>query len=141
MLKKAYSVETKLACIEMKKAGKSNKVIKRRWELNDSQIYTWMRWHKNEELHRFHPPVGKQDSYGKGLEELSEVEQLRLQVQLLKKYRNLVRQSTKQTLSSWWKNTRKSILCQLSWTVSASNTQLFTVGKQEAKNLRRETRL
>ena len=27
MVKKAYSVETKLACIEMKKAGKSNKVI------------------------------------------------------------------------------------------------------------------
>ena len=27
MLKKTYSVETKLACIEMKKAGKSNKVI------------------------------------------------------------------------------------------------------------------
>lgn len=47
MLKKAYSVETKLACIEMKKAGKSNKVIT-----------------------------------VKVLEELSEVEQLRLQVQL-----------------------------------------------------------
>ncbi|EHG14767.1 hypothetical protein HMPREF9682_00172 [Streptococcus intermedius F0395] len=58
MLKKAYSVETKLACIEMKKAGKSNKVIT-----------------------------------VKVLEELSEVEQLRLQVQLLKKYRSLVRQS------------------------------------------------
>ena len=29
MLKKAYSVETKLACIEMKKVGKSNKVIKK----------------------------------------------------------------------------------------------------------------
>ena len=56
MLKKTYSVETKLACIEMKKAGKSNKVIT-----------------------------------VKVLEELSEVEQLRLQVQLLKKYRNLVR--------------------------------------------------
>lgn len=27
MVKKAYSVETKLACIEMKKTGKSNKVI------------------------------------------------------------------------------------------------------------------
>ena len=27
MVKKAYSVETKLACIEMRKAGKSNKVI------------------------------------------------------------------------------------------------------------------
>lgn len=62
MVKKAYSVETKLACIEMKKAGKSNKVVT-----------------------------------VKVLEELSEVEQLqlRLQVELLKKYRNLVRQSTK----------------------------------------------
>ena len=27
MVKKAYSVETKLACIEMKKVDKSNKVI------------------------------------------------------------------------------------------------------------------
>ena len=27
MVKKAYSVETKLACIEMKKTGKSNKFI------------------------------------------------------------------------------------------------------------------
>lgn len=27
MVKKVYSVKTKLACIEMKKAGKSNKVI------------------------------------------------------------------------------------------------------------------
>ena len=43
MLKKAYSVETKLACIEMKKAGKSNKVIKKTLGLNDGQIYTWMR--------------------------------------------------------------------------------------------------
>ena len=67
MLKKAYSVETKLAYIEMKKAGKSNKVIKETLGIkNNSQIYTWMRWHKNEELHRFHLPVGKQDSYGKG---------------------------------------------------------------------------
>ena len=54
--------------------------------MNDSQIYTWMRWHKNEELYRFHLPVGKQDSYGKGLEELSEVEQLRL----LKKIHGLI---------------------------------------------------
>ena len=96
MVKKAYSVETKLACIEMKKAGKSNKVIMETLGIkNDSQIYTWMRWHKNEELYRFHQPVGKQYSYGKGMAQLSEVEQLRLQVELLKKYRSLVRQSTK----------------------------------------------
>lgn len=96
MVKKAYSVETKLACIEMKKAGKSNKVIMETLGIkNVSQVRTWWRWYKNDELHRFHQPLGKQYTYGKGLEQLSEVEQLRLQVDLLKKYRSLVRQSTK----------------------------------------------
>ena len=96
MVKKAYSVETKLACIEMKKAGKSNKVIMESLGIkNVSQVKTWWRWYKNDELHRFHQPLGKQYTYGKGMEQLSEVEQLRLQVDLLKKYRSLVRQSTK----------------------------------------------
>ena len=96
MVKKAYSVETKLACIEMKKAGKSNKVIMETLDIkNVSQVKTWWRWYRNDELHRFHQPVGKQYTYGKGMEQLSEVEQLRLQVELLKKYRSLVRSSTK----------------------------------------------
>ena len=96
MVKKAYSVETKLACIEMKKAGKSNKVIMETLSIkNVSQVKTWWRWYRNDELHRFHQPVGKQYTYGKGMEQLSEVEQLRLQVELLKKYRSLVRSSTK----------------------------------------------
>ncbi|MFC6994821.1 hypothetical protein [Streptococcus loxodontisalivarius] len=89
-------METKLACIEMKKAGKSNKVIMETLGIkNVSQVKTWWRWYKNDELHRFYQPVGKQYTYGKGLEQLSEVEQLRMQVKLLKKYRSLVRQSTK----------------------------------------------
>ncbi|ETI84643.1 MAG: ISSag7, transposase OrfA [Streptococcus anginosus DORA_7] len=96
MVKKAYSVETKLACIEMKKAGKSNKVIMETLSIkNVSQVKTWWRWYRNDELHRFHQPVGKQYTYGKGMEQLSEAEQLRLQVELLKKYRSLVRSSTK----------------------------------------------
>ena len=96
MVKKAYSVETKLACIEMKKVGKSNKVIMETLGIkNVSQVKTWWRWYRNDELHRFHQPVGKQYTYGKGMEQLSEVEQLRLQVELLKKYRSLVRSSTK----------------------------------------------
>ena len=96
MVKKAYSVETKLACIEMKKAGKSNKVIMETLGIkNVSQVKTWWRWYRNDELHRFHQPVGEQYTYGKGIEQLSEVEQLRLQVELLKKYRSLVRSSTK----------------------------------------------
>ncbi|MCC9993282.1 IS3 family transposase, partial [Streptococcus agalactiae] len=40
---------------------------------NDSQIYTWVKWHENEELYRFHQGVGQQYTYGKGLEHLSEV--------------------------------------------------------------------
>ncbi|SEP72230.1 hypothetical protein SAMN05216416_0731 [Streptococcus equinus] len=96
MVKKAYSLETKLACIEMKKAGKSNTVIKETLGIkNESQIYTWMKWHENDELYRLHQPVGKQYTYGKGMEQLSEVEQLKLQVELLKKYRSLIRKSTK----------------------------------------------
>ena len=96
MVKKAYSVETKLACIEMKKAGKSNTVIKETLGIkNESQIYTWMKWHENDKLYRLHQPVGKQYTYGKGMEQLSEVEQLKLQVELLKKYRSLIRKSTK----------------------------------------------
>ena len=90
MVKKAYSVETKLACIEMKKVDKSNKVIMDALGVkNASQVKTWWRWY------RFHQPVGKQYTYGKGMKQLSEVEQLRLQVDLLKKYQSLVRESTK----------------------------------------------
>ncbi|MGT2808900.1 hypothetical protein DIX60_05155 [Streptococcus iniae] len=96
MVKKAYSWETKLACIEMKKAGKSNKVIMETIGIkNASQIYTWVKWHENEELYRFHQGVSKQYIYGKGLEHMSEVEQLQLQVDLLKKYRCLIRKSIK----------------------------------------------
>lgn len=81
MVKKAYSLETKLVCIEKKNAGKSNKVIMETLGIkNVSQIYTWMRWYEKDELHRFHQPLGKQYTYGKGMEQLSEVEQLRLQV-------------------------------------------------------------
>lgn len=82
MIKKAYSVEIKLVCIKMKKADKSNKVIVGTLGIkNDSQVYTWMRWYEKEEQHRFHQRLG---NYGKGIGQLSEVEQLRLQVALLK---------------------------------------------------------
>ena len=76
MVKKAYSVETKLACIEMKKAGKSNKVIMDTLGIkNVSQVKTWWQWYQNDELFRFHQPVGKQYTYGKGMKQLSEVEE------------------------------------------------------------------
>ena len=81
---------------EMKKIDKSNKVIMDTLGIkNASQAKNWLRWYQNDELYRFHQPVGKQYTYGKGMKQLSEVEQLRLQVELLKKYLILVRESTK----------------------------------------------
>ena len=62
---------------------------------NKSQIYTWWRWYQKEETYRFHQPIGKQYTYGQGMEQLSEVEQLKLQVELLKKYQSLMRKSIK----------------------------------------------
>lgn len=72
MVKKAYSLKTKLACIKMKKAGKSNKVIMETLgSKNVSQVKTWWRWYRMDELHRLHQPVGKQYTYGKGMKQLT----------------------------------------------------------------------
>ena len=44
----ANSVETKLACIEMRKAGKSNKVMMETLGMkNGCQVQTWLRWLEN----------------------------------------------------------------------------------------------
>lgn len=40
---------------------------------------TWWRWYRNRESSRFSQYVGKQYTYGKRLEELSEIEQLKLE--------------------------------------------------------------
>ncbi len=40
---------------------------------------TWWRWYRNGETYRFSQLVGKQYTYGKELEELSEVEELKLE--------------------------------------------------------------
>lgn len=65
---------------------------------NDTQIRTWMRWYKNGETYRFSQSVGKQYSYSKGVAELSEIEQLKLEnkrqsaeLEILKKYKTLER--------------------------------------------------
>ena len=93
MAKKVYSLETKLACIEMKKAGKSNKVIMDTLGIkNVSQVKTWIRMMNCSVSTNL---WGNNITYCKGMEQLSEVEQLRLQVELLKKYQSLIRKSTK----------------------------------------------
>ena len=54
MLKKACALETKLACIEIKKTGKSDKVIMDTLGIKiKSQVYTWWSCYQKGETHRF----------------------------------------------------------------------------------------
>lgn len=100
MKRVTYSLETKNKAIEMKIEGYSAKEIMNTLNIrNRSQVKTWWKWYQNGEHYRFHQQIGKQYSYGKGLEELSEIEQLRLEnkrknaeLEILKKYKELERE-------------------------------------------------
>lgn len=94
--KQTYSYETKMKVIEMKLANVPVNEIMKVCEIkNNTQIYQWVKWYKDGEVHRLQQPLGKQYSYGKGpfQEDLDEVtaltlqnEVLKLQLALLKKY-------------------------------------------------------
>ncbi|MCM3508309.1 IS3 family transposase [Staphylococcus capitis] len=80
MKRVAYSLETKNKVVKMKAAGYATKEIMKTLNIrNKTQVNKWWQWYRNGERHRFNQPVGKQYTYGKGLEELSEVEQLKLE--------------------------------------------------------------
>ncbi|NWK84094.1 IS3 family transposase [Staphylococcus sp. GSSP0090] len=80
MKRVSYSLETKFKTIEMKKAGYTIKEIMEALNIrNRTQVNTWWKWYRNGETYRFSQQVGKQYAYGKGMEELSELEQLKLE--------------------------------------------------------------
>lgn len=86
-----YPAEIKWKAINMKLAGHRNPEIMNQLGIrNVTQIKTWMRWYKNSEFHRFEQPVGKQYSYNKGVEELSEIEQLKIRVKQLEMHNELL---------------------------------------------------
>ncbi|KIL44260.1 hypothetical protein [Jeotgalibacillus soli] len=64
--------------------------------INKTQIDTWIRWFRSNEIHRFDQPIGKQYSYGHGPEYASESEKkdrqnahLKMENEILKKYLEL----------------------------------------------------
>ncbi len=69
----------------MKKEGYSNRTIMETLGIkNVSQTKTWMKWYRTDQTHRFQQPVGKQYAYEKAPNELSGLEQLRLENKQLK---------------------------------------------------------
>ncbi|GAB6989005.1 IS3 family transposase [Paenibacillus pini] len=95
----SYPLEVKMKAIEMRLAGIPVKEVMDQLNIrNKTQVETWMKWYRSGELKRLEQPVGKQYSYGKGPEYVSELEKvnaenrfLRQQVDLLKKFKEMER--------------------------------------------------
>lgn len=86
-----YSAEVKWSAVNMKLDGCSTtETMKVLGIKSKTQIKRWMKWYRNGETHRFHQPIGKQYSYNKGIEELSEVELLKLRVKQLEMHNELL---------------------------------------------------
>ncbi|USK33138.1 IS3 family transposase [Bacillus sp. F19] len=92
-----YPEEIKWEAVQLRQKGLTYKIIQEKLNIkNKRQIQNWMKWYENGETYRFSQGVRKQYSYGKGMEELSEVEQLKkrnkqlsIQVEILKKYQEI----------------------------------------------------
>ncbi len=95
MSKKVYTSEVKWLVVKEKLSGTSTtKEIMEKYDIkNRSQISTWMRWYRNNEIYRFDQPIGKQYSYGHGPEGQSETDiinrkmaHLEMENKILKKF-------------------------------------------------------
>ncbi|MDM5196633.1 transposase [Fictibacillus enclensis] len=76
MGKNVYSNEVKWAVIKDKMSGQltNQEIMEKHGIKNKTQIKTWMKWYKNNEIHRLDQPIGKQYTYGLGPDILSEEE-------------------------------------------------------------------
>lgn len=100
MGKNVYSSEVKWAVVKDKLSGEmTNKEIMEKHGIkNRSQIETWMRWYRANEIYRFDQPIGKQYTYGLGPELASEddkrerqLSHLKMENEILKKYMEIER--------------------------------------------------
>lgn len=105
MGKNVYSSETKWAVVKDKMSGllTTKEIMEKHGIKNVSQIKTWMKWYRENEIHRFDQPIGKQYSYGHGPEFTSDDEKkdnqishLKMENEILKKYMEMVKELKKE---------------------------------------------
>lgn len=86
-----YPPELKWKAVNMKLAGHSTtEIMKTLGIKHKTQVGTWMSWYRKGEAQRFNQPVGKQYTYNKGIEELSQVERLTLRIKQLEMHNELL---------------------------------------------------
>ncbi|MDF2788512.1 MAG: transposase [Neobacillus sp.] len=93
--KNVYSSETKWAVVKDKMSGQltNEEIMKKHGIKNVSQIKTWMKWHRENQIYRFNQPIGKQYTFGHGPDTQSDAEKkehqithLKMENEILKKY-------------------------------------------------------
>lgn len=113
----SYPFEVKMKAIEMRKAGIPVKQVLEELNIkNHSQLKIWMKWYRDGEMHRLHQPVGKQYTYGKGLEYASNEARLQAENNYLKQQIEVLK-STKS-----WKGSGWTSVCRFSRKSKRENT-------------------
>src|SRR5690625_5684233 len=93
MAKNMYSSEVKWAVVKDKLSGKlTTREIMEKYNIkNKSQVTTWMRWYRNNEVYRFDQPIGKQYTFGHGPVFTSKDEKRDQQISSLKMENEILR--------------------------------------------------
>lgn len=109
MGKNVYSNEVKWAVVKDKMSGQltNREIMEKHGIKNVSQIKTWMKWYRENQIHRFDQPIGKQYTYGHGPDNSSEKEiterkmnHLTQENEILKKYLEIEKELKKKSSSN-----------------------------------------
>jgi transposase len=109
MGKNVYSNEVKWAVVKDKMSGQytNQEIMEKHGIKNVSQIKTWMKWYRENQVHRFDQPIGKQYSYGHGPDSSSDEEKkerqmnhLKQENEILKKYLEIEKELKKKSSSN-----------------------------------------
>src|SRR5690625_4569795 len=106
MAKNMYSSEVKWAVVKDKLSGKlTTREIMEKYNIkNKSQVTTWMRWYRNNEVYRFDQPIGKQYTFGHGPVFTSKDEKRDQKISSLKMQNEILKKSKVKTWIRWYRN-------------------------------------